>query len=83
MSVPPRYLLILSALVLLSDIFEHSQVVARIVMLPKRLREHEYFLDGNEEMEGNRREGFASSPFYYPRTFTKRGPELFIPYMEA
>ncbi|VDL59354.1 unnamed protein product [Hymenolepis diminuta] len=83
MSVPPHCLLILSALVLLSGIYEHSQVVARIVLLPKRLREHEYFLDGNEEMERNRREGFTSSSFYYPRTISKRGPELFIPYMEA
>nr|CDS28751.1 conserved hypothetical protein [Hymenolepis microstoma] len=83
MSVSAHCLLILFALLFLSGIFDHSQVTARIALLPKRLREQEDFLDGSETMKSNRRGTLAFPYFHYPRSLVKRGPELFIPYMEA
>ncbi|VDO02107.1 unnamed protein product [Rodentolepis nana] len=84
MSMSAHCLLILFALLFLSGIFEHSQVGARIALLPRRLHEgEEDFFDGGETSERKRRGTLILPYFHYPRSLAKRGPELFIPYMEA
>lgn len=88
MSIPSYGMLILSTLLLLIGILEHSQIDARYLMVPKKFLANlklggEHNNEEIGEVDQSKHVNFPSPDSVYSRFLNKRGPEVFIPFMEV